>query len=543
MDATEGGASVVVGARESRAQGEGKQEDDRFAWRGSDLVDTDHQADEAWVLSVQRKLYQWSKANPDEAWRDMWNWVTDIRNLRHAWRRVASNRGRRSAGVDGMTVARIRSRLGEQRFLERLRSDLRSGAYRPSPSRRKLIPKAGKPGMFRPLGIPTVADRVVQAAIKNVLEPIFEAQFWHVSYGFRPGRGSHGALEHIRRIILPLKKGEDGRRHKGPYNWVIEGDIKSCFDQIDHHLLLNRLRRRVADKKVTRLIGAFLKAGVLSEAQFLRTDAGTPQGGIISPLLANIALSAIEERYERWVNHRIKIQARRKCSGMVAAQGARRVDRRAGRPVFFPVRYADDFVIIVSGSRDDAIAEKKALAEHLRRTTGLELSPEKTRITALTDGFEFLGFRVSLRWDRRFGYYPRIEVPKANAADLRYKVKQLTRRNSTRLSLAAMLQRLNPILRGWANYYRFCTGAGKVFTGIDWYVSDRLWRWMRKKRPNARMRDITRLRQPSVRRPTRKLWRDGRHEQYLLTWTPVCRYRLGWMRTPDFATSSGEPDA
>lgn len=506
-------------------------------------MDTDHQADEAWVLNVQRKLYQWSKANPDDAWRDMWNWVTDFRNLRHAWRRVASNKGRRSAGIDGMTVARIRSRIGEQRFLERLRSDLRSGAYRPKPSRRKLIPKPGRPGKYRPLGIPTVADRVVQAAIKNVLEPIFEAQFWHVSYGFRPGRGCHGALEHIRRTIRPRIRGADGRRHTAPYAWVIEGDIKSCFDQIDHHLLLDRLRQRVADRKVTRLIGEFLKAGVLSEEQFLRTDAGTPQGGIISPLLANIVLSAIEEKYERWVHHRTKIQARRTCDGMTAAQSARNVDRRAGRPVFFPVRYADDFIILTSGSKEEATAEKLALAEYLRRTTGLELSPEKTRITALTDGFEFLGFRVRLRWDRRFGYYPRIEAPKAQIVDLRYKVKQLTGRDATLNTLGQTLQRLHPILRGWANYYRYCTGIGKVFTSIDWYVSDRLWRWMRKKRPNARARDIARHRQPSHRRATRTLWREGRHEQYLLGWMPVCRYRLGWMRTPDFAMSSREPDA
>lgn len=507
------------------------------------FVDSDLQADAAWVLNVQRKLYQWSKANPGDTWRDMWNWVTDIRNLRHAWRRVASNRGRRSAGIDGMTVARIRSRMVEQRFLERLQSDLRSGAYRPSPSRRKFIPKAGKPGKFRPLGIPTVADRVVQAAIKNMLEPIFEAQFWHVSYGFRPGRGSHGALEHIRRAILPLTKGPDGRRHSAPYTWVIEGDIKSCFDHIDHHLLLDRLRSRIADRKVTRLIAAFLKAGVLSEEEVLRTDSGTPQGGIISPLLANIALSAIEERYERWVNHRSKIQARRTCDGMTAAQGARNRDRRAGRSVFFPVRYADDFVILVHGSKDDAIAEKDALAEHLRRTAGLELSPEKTRITALTDGFEFLGFRVGLRWDRRFGYSPRVEAPKAKVADLRYKTKQLTGRNTTCWSLALVLQQLTPILRGWANYFRHCTGISKTFTSLDWYVGDRLWRWMRKKRPHARTRDLARLRQPSLRRPTRKLWKDGKIEQYLLGWTPVCRYRLGWMRTPDFAMSSGEPDA
>jgi RNA-directed DNA polymerase len=133
----------------------------------------------------------------------MWGWLTDPRTLRCAWRRVASNRGKRSAGVDGMTVGRIRAKVGEQRFLDGLQAELRSGAYRPSPSRRKLIPKAGKPGQFRPLGIPTVKDRVVQGAIKLFLEPIFEAQFWHVSYGFRPGRSTHGALEHIRMAIHP----------------------------------------------------------------------------------------------------------------------------------------------------------------------------------------------------------------------------------------------------------------------------------------------------------------------------------------------------
>jgi RNA-directed DNA polymerase len=163
-------------------------------------VDTDHQADEAWILSVQRKLYQWSKANPEDAWRDMWGWLTDPRMLRHAWRRVASNRGRRSAGVDGMTVGNIQNGVGEHRFLERLQADLRSGAYRPSPSRRKLIPKAGKPGQFRPLGIPTVKDRVVQGAVKALMEPIFEAQFWNVSVkGLDPRPGERMAASRPRR--------------------------------------------------------------------------------------------------------------------------------------------------------------------------------------------------------------------------------------------------------------------------------------------------------------------------------------------------------
>lgn len=510
---------------------------------GEGSVDTDHQADKAWVLSVQRKLYQWSKANPDDQWRDMWGWLTDLRVLRCAWWRVASNRGGRTAGIDGVTVGRIRKR-GEQRFLEELQAELRSGAYRPSPARRVLIPKAGKRGEFRPLGIPTVKDRVVQGAVKILLEPIFEAQFWHVSYGFRPGRNVHGALENIRAAIQPRKRDKDGHRTQLPYPWVIEGDIKGCFDQISHYHLMNRLRARVGDRRVTRLVRRFLKAGVLAEDQFRRTEAGTPQGGILSPLLSNIALSAIEERYERWVEHRHKIRAHRKGDGMAAATGARGRDRRAGLCVCYPVRYADDFVVLVSGTQKEAHAEKAALAEHLRRTTGLELSPEKTKVTAVTRGFEFLGFHVTMRWDKRYGYGPRVEIPKAKAADLRRRIKQCTKKSTTRCSLGHRLQEINPILRGWAYYYRHCARASRVFTNIDWYTGKRLWLWVRKKRPKAHGRDILRdhhLR--SLRRPTRRLWREGTVEQHMLAWTPVRRYRYCWMRTPDFAMSSGEPDA
>jgi RNA-directed DNA polymerase len=197
---------------------------------GKQSVDMDYQADEAWVLDVQRRLYQQSKANPDETWRDLWGWLTDDRMIRHAWRRVSTNKGKRSAGVDGITVDRIRQRTGERTFLEGIRRELRSGTYHPSPSKRKLIPKPGKPGQFRPLGIPTVKDRVIQGAVKAVLEPIFEAQFWPVSYGFRPGRSTHGALEHIRQSLQPRKRDQDSRRHRMPYNWIIEGDIKGCLD-------------------------------------------------------------------------------------------------------------------------------------------------------------------------------------------------------------------------------------------------------------------------------------------------------------------------
>ena len=198
-------------------------------------MDTDDQADEVWLLSIQRKLYQWSEANPDGCYRELWNWVTDLRNLRCAWRQIASNRGARTAGVDGKTVGRICTTMGREAFLQALRDDLRAGRYQPSPCRRKLIPKPGKPGQFRPLGIPTVTDRLVQGAIKNLLEPIFEATFWHVSYGFRPGRGCHAALEHIRMAIRPRAKADDGRRQRAPCQWVIEGDIKGCFDHASQY--------------------------------------------------------------------------------------------------------------------------------------------------------------------------------------------------------------------------------------------------------------------------------------------------------------------
>ena len=178
-------------------------------------VDSDNQADRAWLLGVQRKLYRWSKETPEGAYGDVWNWVTDPRNLRCAWQTIAQNKGRRTPGVDGLTVASIAAGDGGvPLFLDELREALRNGSYRPSPARRKWIPKPGKPGKFRPLGIPTVADRVVQGAVKNILEPIFEARFWQVSYGFRPGRGCHGALEHIRLTIRPRKYRASGSNRR-----------------------------------------------------------------------------------------------------------------------------------------------------------------------------------------------------------------------------------------------------------------------------------------------------------------------------------------
>jgi RNA-directed DNA polymerase len=237
---------------------------------------------------------------------------------------------------------------------------------------------------------------------------------------------------------------------------------------------------------------------------------------VISPLLANIALSAIEERYERWVHHRYKMRARRTSDGVKAARDARMTDRRRGVPVFFPIRSADDFVILVSGTREQAEKEKAALADYLRQRTGLELSDEKTRISDLTEGIEFLGHRVRLKWHHQFGLMPRIEIPKPRRADFRYRVKQMTKRATINRSLSHLLRKLNQILRGWGNFYRFCAGAGQLFASLDHYVGDRLWRWLMKKHGSLHRKRSTIRRLPSLVRPTHKVWREGRTEQFLL---------------------------
>lgn len=506
-------------------------------------VDTDYRADEAWLLNIQRKLYAWSRSHPGERWRDMWNWIIHPRNLRLAWRRVARNRGARSAGVDRVTVRQIEQRIGIERFLTGLREQLRNGSYQPSPVRRVMIPKRGKPGQFRPLGVPTVADRVVQAAVLHLLEPIFEADFYPVSYGFRPKRACRDALEHIRNAIRPPKVRNEPRRLHSPYQWVIEGDIKGCFDTIDHHSVMERLRRRIRDAKVGRLVSAFLRAGVLAEGVFLRTDAGTPQGGILSPLLANIILSAIEERYERFIAPRRTRDGAAYARPGDAIRKFRHRERKAGRPVFLPVRYADDFVVLVAGSEQQARAEKEELACFLQRELKLTLSEDKTHVTALTEGFTFLGHRVRLRWDERWGYWPRIEIPKDKVNDLRYRIKQKTKRGHVHLTFQQVIDALNPVLRGWGYFYRHCYGAKAVFNRVDHYVWDRLRRWLRKKYPETPRRAIQRQYWRRTPDRPRYRWMD-KHPVAIVADIPVGRHSLALLGYPDYTSpDAGEPGA
>lgn len=333
---------------------------------GSDL-------DEArtWVLQIQTKLHQWATKDSEQRFDDLYNLVCHPATLIVAWDQIRRNRGSRTAGVDGTTRWRIEHGRGAAAFLADIRVALRDRTYRPCAVRRHGIPKAG--GKVRYLGIPTIRDRVVQMALKLILEPIFEADFVATSYGFRPGRRAQDAIAEIYQFA------------KAPsnYEYVVEGDIEACFDRIDHASLMARVRKRIGDRKVLVLVKAFLSVGVMTELGMTeRSGMGTPQGGIISPLLANIALSALDEHFDRaW-----RDQSRYK--------GRRQQLHHAGRPTYRLIRYADDFVLMVKGTPEQAEVLKEEVATVLAEELKLTLSPAKTLVTHIDDGFDFLGFRI-----------------------------------------------------------------------------------------------------------------------------------------------------
>ena len=497
--------------------------------------------EKAWLLGKQRILYARSKEYPDYVFRKLWGFVTDLHNLRAAFQRVARNHGSRTAGVDRVTVRMLTAKgtAGVDAFLAHIQEDLRTGAYLPSPVRRVLIPKASKPREFRPLGIPTVRDRVVQAAVKNILEPIFEADFYPTSHGFRPGRSVHGAMAHLRAWLRPWRT-RRGRVSALPYQWVLEGDIKGCFDNIDHHGLMSRLRKRIGDTKVTRLVLAFLKAGILSEEQLHRTEIGTPQGGILSPLLANVALSVLDERYHEYLRAKSKVTAGTK----------RRRMKLRGQIVKVPIRYADDFLILIGaasgpGQQDRAhqaaIEEKAELAAFLKETMGLSLSETKTLITPVTSAIRFLGHSLRVRYvPERAATTCVITIPKEKSQKLRRTVKHIFRRETIGDSLANRLRLLNPILRGWGYFYRHTWTASRVFSKLDFYVWWTILRWVRKKHPNLKRKAISERycwRKPGGRA---LYFRDGAVVPFELQRIPTRVFRIGWTRPPAFASMSAE---
>lgn len=390
------------------------------------------------VRELQRALYRAAKADATRRFHALFDKVSRAGVLRRAWQEVKANAG--AAGVDGQTISEI-EQSGVEAFLATLGQELRAGAYRPRPVRRVRIPKAD--GRERLLGIPTVRDRVVQGAAKVVLEAVFEADFRPSSYGFRPKRNAHQAMEQIRQAV---NRGQ---------NWVVDADIRAFFDEIEPAVLVKLVERRICDRRLLKLLRQWLRAGVLDGGSVVATERGVAQGSVISPLLANVVLHELDRLWEDHCRHLGQL-----------------------------VRYADNLVVLCRTERaaQEALRRVGAILARL----GLTLHPTKTRLVFVGDGqqgFDFLGFHCRKVESRRYrGRRYLLHWPSRRALQrVRERVKTLTApRKRLPEPVKAIVAQLNPVLRGWGAYFRV-GNASQQFRHVDEYVRERLALFLSKK--------------------------------------------------------------
>jgi group II intron reverse transcriptase/maturase len=394
------------------------------------------------IRELQRKLYRKAKQEKEYRFYLLYDKVYRLDILNHAYRLVKANKG--APGIDGETFESIEEREGgAEKYLEEIAGVLKRKDYKPQAVRRVYIPKAA--GGKRPLGIPVIKDRVVQMAAKIVIEPIFEADFQEFSYGFRPKRNAHQAVEDVKRHLLSGKTD------------VIDADISKYFDTIPHNKLMQLVAKRIVDKQILKLIKMWLKTPIVEEREdgkkeYKGNEKGTPQGGVISPLLANIYLNVLDTL---WVDKKVQ-------------------DRLGARMV----RYADDSVILCRGNTDRILKGVKLVLENL----GLTLNEEKTRVVdAHQESFNFLGFSIGIKRGKKTGkIYPHTEPSKKALKHIRSEIKQLTTERFSATPTEMVIRRVNEVARGWVGYFRFGNCA-KTMSSFKRYLVYRMRIYLRRK--------------------------------------------------------------
>jgi len=389
------------------------------------------------VQVLQRKLYLAAKTNPKRKFGVLYDKVCREDVLRAAYAQVRANKG--APGIDQQSFEMIEKEVGVGTFLSELRAKLVAKRYKPLPVRRAYIPKAD--GTQRPLGIPVIADRVVQGAVKIAIEPLFEAVFKDFSYGFRPRKNAHQALREIYKWL------------NFKCHWVVDADLKSYFDTIPHDKLLLTVQSKVIDRSVVKLIAMWLKAGVMEEMSVRTATTGTPQGGVISPLLANLYLHWLDQTWDK-----------RKF-------GERSHDAHL-------VRYADDFVILCKERPDFYLEQARQVLDRL----GLTLNAKKTRVLNVeAEPFDFLGHRFTVRPSKKTGKQNTFYHPSPKAMNsIKKKVREIVQTGQHWELPLLIKERINPLLRGWGNYFKM-GNSRKHFVSIANYTTYILCIMLRKK--------------------------------------------------------------
>jgi group II intron reverse transcriptase/maturase len=408
------------------------------------------------IARKQKDLALKATQRPESRIGGLFPLVCEEEWLIQAMRKIIHNKGAETAGVDGVIKAKYydseTQSLNEaaRTRIREISLSLKDMSYKPQPVRRTYIPKPN--GRLRPIGVPTIDDRIVQEAIRMVLEPIYESDFLFCSHGFRPNRCTMDAIKVCYQRICPSQK----------YYWIIEGDIKGCFDNIDHKILLKLLRKRIADNRLVSMIRRFLNAGYTEDGSIYKPNVGTPQGGILSPLLANIYLHEMDKWWAEEYH---------------PPQRIRNARRAEGRGNYLLSRYADDFIILSNDIRKGVEEMRDRLRDFLRQELKLELSSEKTAITHAYDGFDFLGFHIR-KYKSRKGVL--ITPSEKNVQKMKDKMDGFLCRKRFNVEVAGIVLALNPVISGWSNYFRY-VNSYQTFLELDWYLKRKFAKWYRGK--------------------------------------------------------------